>query len=422
MTQYLSFDLTDYLKKVMVLGITYQHYTRRIYISFTDQRQTIIFDVWGEDIKKTVEAFRKQVKGHMNQRNQEEIIRCLGDNWYKIIDLMNTLKGGNGDTDQDQSQSASTQPPNPPSPIVPLSKAELVIAIAKDNIHKLFIDEYSEPHAAIKVGDHLEVLPLKSSRFRHWLFKVVYKNEQEVINDNHFSNALSILNAEAIFDSGDPIKLNLRVAEAKTEGQDQPSCWCYDLTNKNWEFISITSSGWDVVKDEIIFRHYSNQQAQVYPDRNYQPDIFDKFIGLLNINTNDEDSILLLKCYIISLFIPDIQKVILILYGPQGAAKSSLEELIKILVDPSIIKTLTFPTNLNELIQQLSHNYVTYYDNVSKIQEWISDQLCRAVSGSGSSTRQLYTDDDDIIRNFKRCIGINGINLAATKADLTEAY
>jgi hypothetical protein len=32
----------------------------------------------------------------------------------------------------------------------------------------------------------------------------------------------------------------------------------------------------------------------------------------------------------------------------------------------------------------------------------------------------LYTDDDDIIYNFKRCIGLNGINLAATKADLLD--
>ena len=34
--------------------------------------------------------------------------------------------------------------------------------------------------------------------------------------------------------------------------------------------------------------------------------------------------------------------------------------------------------------------------------------------------RELYSDDDDIIYNFKRCIGINGINLAATKADLLD--
>jgi hypothetical protein len=32
----------------------------------------------------------------------------------------------------------------------------------------------------------------------------------------------------------------------------------------------------------------------------------------------------------------------------------------------------------------------------------------------------LFSDDDDIIYNFKRCIGFDGINLAATKADLLD--
>jgi hypothetical protein len=42
------------------------------------------------------------------------------------------------------------------------------------------------------------------------------------------------------------------------------------------------------------------------------------------------------------------------------------------------------------------------------------------ITGSGFSKRILYTDDDDVIYNFIRCIGINGINLAATKADLLD--
>ena len=32
----------------------------------------------------------------------------------------------------------------------------------------------------------------------------------------------------------------------------------------------------------------------------------------------------------------------------------------------------------------------------------------------------LYTDDDDFIYQFKRCVGFNGINIAATKPDILE--
>ena len=138
------------------------------------------------------------------------------------------------------------------------------------------------------------------------------------------------------------------------------------------------------------------------------------------VNVTDYDNKTLLKCYIISLFIPDIPKPVLMLHGEQGSAKSTLQELIRMLVDPSSIKTVTFPRDITELVQKLMHNYICYFDNVSKIPEWISDQLCRAVTGSGFSKRELYTDDDDIIYNFKRCIGFNGINLGATKADLLD--
>lgn len=106
--------------------------------------------------------------------------------------------------------------------------------------------------------------------------------------------------------------------------------------------------------------------------------------------------------------------------GHQGGAKSSLMESVKTLIDPSVIKTLSFPHDVNQLIQQLSHNYVAYYDNISKLPDWISDEICRAVTGSGSSKRLLYTDDDDFIYNLRRCVGINGVNLAATKPDILD--
>ena len=46
--------------------------------------------------------------------------------------------------------------------------------------------------------------------------------------------------------------------------------------------------------------------------------------------------------------------------------------------------------------------------------------LCKAVTGDGFSKRELFTDDDDIIFVFKRCLGMNGINLTAKNPDLLE--
>ena len=170
-----------------------------------------------------------------------------------------------------------------------------------------------------------------------------------------------------------------------------------------------------------MFRRFSNQQPQIYPaaSKSYPHDIFDRFMDLINVK-NNPSARLLLKCYIITLFIPEISKAALMLHGPAGAAKSACQALIKQTVDPSILISLAYPSSNDALQQQLSHNYVPYYDNVSIMKDWLSDALCRAITGSASSKRELYSDDDDILYRFVRCIGFNGINLAATKADLLD--
>jgi hypothetical protein len=192
------------------------------------------------------------------------------------------------------------------------------------------------------------------------------------------------------------------------------------LTNPKWSIVKITSIGWSIIEKDIpiLFIRYGNQKPQVAPAIYDKDDVFDKFMDLLNVK--DKDTILLLKCYIVSLYIPEIAKPILMIHGEQGSAKSTFQELIKMVVDPSIIKTLSFPRDINALIQKLSHNYIAYFDNISEIKDWISDELCRAVTGSGFSKRELFTNDEDIIYTFKRCIGFNGINLGATKSDLLD--
>jgi hypothetical protein len=160
---------------------------------------------------------------------------------------------------------------------------------------------------------------------------------------------------------------------------------------------------------------------QQKPSREYPSDIFKQLLNLTNLPPEDKENRILAKVYIISLFLPpDIAKPILLPHGEQGSAKSTFQEFIKDLVDPSGALTLSFPRNIAELTQQLSHNYVAFFDNISSLPTWISDVLCRAVTGGGFSKRRLYTDDDDFTYQFKRCVGCNGINLAATNPDILE--
>jgi hypothetical protein len=239
------------------------------------------------------------------------------------------------------------------------TKAELVLSLAEKNCSSLFTDEYDVPHAAIRVNEHLEVWSIRSRRFRNWISRTVYKEASLVIDSQTIKDVIGVLSAKAEFE-GEHKPLNIRVANI--DGK-----WYYDLTNNKWEFVEITAEGWRTVDGLVMFRRFT-QLSQVHPVTKYPSDIFNSFINLLNIK--GEENRLLLKSYIISMLIPGVPKVILMLHGEQGSAKTTLEELIKMLVDPSIVKTFAFPKDINEFIQQLAHNYVTFYDNISTIRDW----------------------------------------------------
>jgi hypothetical protein len=154
-----------------------------------------------------------------------------------------------------------------------------------------------------------------------------------------------------------------------------------------------------------LFVRYNHHRPQVQPSRDYEPEIFDRFMNLTNVKEDDRR---LLGVYIVSLFIPEIQHVIFQTCGEKGGAKSMLQVLIKELGDPTKPKLLSIQKD--RMVQQLAQTHVAFYDNLKYPPRWLSDESCKAVTGSGSSKRKLYTDDDSIVYEYKRCSGFNGIN------------
>jgi hypothetical protein len=92
----------------------------------------------------------------------------------------------------------------------------------------------------------------------------------------------------------------------------------------------------------------------------------------------------------------------------------------KRLIDPDKIELLTVPQEKSEFVQQQYHNYLTVYDNIKTTPYWFSDEVCKAITGAGSSKRKLYTNDEDVIYSYKRCIIINGINNSLTEPDALD--
>lgn len=291
------------------------------------------------------------------------------------------------------------------------------MASIKERYIEIFKDQINRFYITLRINDHIECVALESSKFKNVIINEYYHIENKILSDEKLDGIIKLFESELTFNEYiKKVNLNLRVAKINNN-----NTLYYDLTNPKWEITKITSEGWDIIKnnDIPIFNRYENNcSPQVYPSKVYDKEIFKKFLKLFNLESKND--ILLLSVYIISLFIPDIPKVILVISGSGGGAKTTTFKMIKNIVDPGTADTFSFPKQINDLVQTLAHHYVNFFDNVSSIPEEISDLLCRAVTGAGFNKRKLYENDTDFIYKFKRCIGVNGINLATTRPDFLD--
>jgi Bifunctional DNA primase/polymerase, N-terminal len=328
------------------------------------------------------------------------------------------------------------------------ARANMALELAIAHSKELFVNEFGRPFAAMKMSDgHVEVHPMDESRFKNWLSNIYYNTHDEMLNDDDLKKIVRILTARAEFDGNIPRRsLDIRVRgyneaeynNSNNDDYDNSGVGCvgsfgelvedfdaiyYDLTNKKWEAIKITSEGWEIDKHPpFLFRRFGGEAPQVYPDRNYEPDVLDRFVDLLNLKPEyAEAQKMVLKVKTVTDFWPNITaKPILVLQSSQGSGKTTGFELMRDLVDPNSTLTMSMPNDEAQLKQALAHNYISFFDNLSDITDGQSDILCRGVTGAGDVKRKLYENDEDIIYSYRRIEGVNGITNIVTKSDLLD--
>jgi hypothetical protein len=203
------------------------------------------------------------------------------------------------------------------------------------------------------------------------------------------------------------VKLSTRIAE------HDGGFW-YDLSNANWQAVKINGEGWEVAANPpILFSRYRHQIFQTAPKKGGN---INKILDYVNIKENKT----LFLCWLVSCFVPSIPHAILIIHGEKGAAKSTASVMLKSLIDPSALDTLTLQNDQRTLAVNLQNHWFLPFDNVSFINEDTSDTLCRAATGGAIQQRKLHTNAEDTIFTFQRCVAINGIHNVATRSDLLD--
>jgi hypothetical protein len=314
--------------------------------------------------------------------------------------------------------------------------AEAMVEFAESNGDIFFKDTFGQPFAITNIGNHVQVISMESKKFAYHLRTLLKRNtEQRILSNDSVEKAIEALKTEAIVE-GRTIPLHLRVAWKKKN-----EVIYYDRTDETWSCIAIerdagtwrvlpagSLTGYPIAElhnpnsklsdQPVLFTRYS-QAPQVMADRSYPPDIMQQFLDKCT-NIKDPKDQLLFKAYIITLFIPEMAHPILLLKGVKGAAKSILQTEVKRIIDPSEIELLILNKKEDNFIINLAHNYYNAYDNVRKIPEWLSSDICAATTGAGFSTRTLFTTADETHFKFKRCFSLSSIGASLTEDDALE--
>ncbi|HSF49642.1 MAG TPA: primase alpha helix C-terminal domain-containing protein, partial [Nitrososphaeraceae archaeon] len=376
----------------LILEFNHKYPQTKIHVPTTGPKKWLDFR---KDFKKILEEYE------VKEEDIKLVIKTLDSNYDLIINK--NERGGDGGDGGDRSAGGTI--------------ADILVKLAMEN-SSLFKDEFDTPYALVKINDHFEVMAIDGSKFKKYLSKLYYdNNDNKSANSEGINNAKMTLGANAVFKS-QTIPLHLRIAWSNPETKDSIY---YDMTDEKSRCIKITKGeSWKIVENqiEVLFKRFGHQSPQLEPLHDYDSKILDKFVDSLNIK-NETDKILI-KVWIVSLLIPVISIPMVLPFGPEGSAKSTLQKKIKLLIDPSSLDLLSIYNDKTQFIQQLSHNFLCFYDNVRYEPPWLSDETCRAITGGAFSKRELFTNDEDIPYRYKKRMSFSGINIIFKEADALD--
>lgn len=189
-----------------------------------------------------------------------------------------------------------------------------------------------------------------------------------------------------------------------------------DLGRKDQAVLVVTPDSWSIeATSPLLFQRNKLIGEMPIPDRSGQlEDVRECFSHL------PDQAFDVVLGWLVTFFIPRYAQPVLYLAGTAGSGKTLLAKRIKQLVDPSPVLIQGEPANDEQWVRLLASSQAIGLDNLSKIDQRVSDRLCRAVTGDGQVKRQLYTDVDLIVTFYRRAIILTGIDLGQLENDLID--
>ncbi|HYP28540.1 MAG TPA: hypothetical protein VE262_17645 [Blastocatellia bacterium] len=318
-----------------------------------------------------------------------------------LLELVETVPVWESTTNRTEDQSrdgcAGDAPSRPTSQRRSVADRLIEYALLENPL--LFIDQFGQPHVLIEN----KPLPL-TSRCYTWLRRLMWQNEHRIVSSDVLAQIAGTLAAMA--ETSDH-HLTLHVRSAQIEDallvELQPG-----------KVVRVDAKGWAIDDaGNTVFRQFANMRKMPMPEPGGS---LDTLLDLLSLR--DERDKRLLVAYVVTGLLSEVPRPILLTTGPMGSGKTTLNRIIKRILDPTAPETMRLDPR--DALQKASHCAVMLCDNLSGLSGWQVDILCRLVTGEGDSKRVLYTDDDDFIVEMKRLVLLNGINPPADRPDFLD--
>jgi hypothetical protein len=274
---------------------------------------------------------------------------------------------------------------------------------------ELFHDPEFRTYATFGRDGHRETWPLRSQGFRRFITHNYFRAEGEPPRAQVLADFIGVLEGRAQFE-GEMEEVFVRIAPTPAGGI------AIDLGDAAWSAVEVTATGWRAVATPPV-KFVRPRGLWPLPEP-----VDGGSIELLRpfLNVTDEDQWKLLIGFLVGMFRPAGPYPVLALGGEQGTAKSTAMRVLRRLVDPRQTLDRAAPRDDHDLAIHAMHNWVVALDNVSGLADWLSDGLARLATGSGFSTRQLYTDSEEFSFSAARPVMINGIGDVIDRSDLLD--
>jgi putative DNA primase/helicase len=271
------------------------------------------------------------------------------------------------------------------------------------------------------VQDHHEVWPIKSPETRAWLTSIAAGVQDKWPSPNTVRGVTEVLDGIARLMKLQ-VPVNIRCAR-------KGNALYLDLGNDDWTCAEITKDGWKIIahpEDGPYFRRSKRLQPLPVPiGGGNLEELLGRYLRL-----GSEADLKLVIAFLVDALKGRGPYLALTFIGGQGSSKTSASQIVVSIIDPSKSRSPSAeasPTSLRmkprserDFPSMIGHSHVLGLDNLSFIEDWLSDALCVLCTGGDISERTLFENFEESSMAALSPVVLNGIESFVTRGDLAD--